>query len=58
MLSVFISHSSHDDASKATRAALKAAGMGVLVDCREIRLGDEWRRKVSTWSSIATQQWC
>ncbi len=47
---VFISHSSHlpgaRDARLKLEHALQDAGFGVLVDQREIKLGDEWRRKV------------
>jgi TIR domain len=47
---VFISHSSHPPGARNARLklerALQDAGFGVLVDYREIKLGDEWRRKV------------
>ena len=49
---VFISHSSHQadarDARLKLESALETAGFGVLVDQRELQLGDKWRRKVFT----------
>jgi hypothetical protein len=47
---VFISHSSHLPGARNARLKLErmlqAAGFGVLVDHRELKVGDEWRRKV------------
>lgn len=52
---VFISHSSHQadarDARLTLESALRNAGLGVLVDERELKLGDQWRRRIFTMIS-------